>query len=138
MGSGETAAPRRGEEESGRRQRGGVGGDDGEVGSRETAAESEGRGSGKVEVEGEEHRRTTTSRAASDEERGQELRRGRGQGLRRRRRGEKREWGIGGESGGGKPTWGLCQNSFSSSVGKENALLLKSVAVARSSQTRYC
>ena len=45
--------------------------------------------------------------------------------------GEKREWGIGGGSRGGKPRGGLCQNSFSSSVGKENALLLKSVAIAR-------
>ena len=31
----------------------------------------------------------------------------------------------------GKPAWGLGENSFNSSVGSENALLLKYVAVGR-------
>ena len=46
--------------------------------------------------------------------------------------GEKREWGIGGGSRGEgiRPRGGLGENSFNSSVGSKNALLLKSIVVA--------
>ena len=53
--------------------------------------------------------------------------------------GEKREWGIGGGSRGEgiRPRGGLGENSFNSSVGRQNALLLKSVVVALFVEGRY-
>ena len=63
--------------------------------------------------------------------------------MRRRRgggdEGEKREWGIGGGSRGEgiRPRGGLGENSFNSSVGRQNALLLKSVVVALFVEGRY-
>ena len=100
MGSGETAAPRRGEAGSretaarrgrGRRRRGG---------SRETAAESEGRGSGKVEVEEEEAQ-------ACDDVEGQTPAKSEGRASGGGDEGEKREWGIGRGSRGAKPARGV-------------------------------
>ena len=63
--------------------------------------------------------------------------------VRRRRgggdEGEKREWGIGGGSIGEgiRPRWRLGENSFNSSVGRQNVLLLKSVVVALFLEGRY-